>query len=285
MYTYATLQDIQDMATQEGLPLSTLTDAITQRLLSNAQQATATIDLQTSRTFMPLVNTRYYQWDADNFDDAYTLSLGYPLVELTQLEINGSVIDSSTYRTRPRGQYPIWGIQRLRAAGSWRTVYSDYDDEIAVTGIWCDHPDYDRAWIDTLDTVQDAPLSDSATTLTVSDADGIDTTGRTRFSVGQLLRIDDEYLTVINISGNTLTIKRGERRSTATSHTAGATIERFQPKLDIVKATALIAYTTWSGRGKLNRNQERNQTSGTLNIPDEAQTIIAMNRPILIGGV
>jgi len=64
--------------------------------------------------------------------------------------------------------------------------------------------------VDSTDTVQDDPLSDSATTLNVSDGGN--------FEVGETIKIEDEYLRITAINTNTLTVIRGVYGTTAASH-------------------------------------------------------------------
>jgi len=103
--------------------------------------------------------------------------------------------------------------------------------KIAGTLGW--HASYGAAWPASGDTVQDASgLSASATTVTVADADGADASGLTpRFSPGQLLRVESEYLgvLVVNATTNAVTVERGANGSTAASHAKGTAICTFRP--------------------------------------------------------
>jgi hypothetical protein len=84
----------------------------------------------------------------------------------------------------------------LTAANSFVWTHTPVQ-AVTVTGIWGWHDRWATAWRDSSDTVQDNPLSSGSTTLTVTDADGADSTGETpRFQVGHLLKIDSEYLWV-----------------------------------------------------------------------------------------
>jgi len=97
---------------------------------------------------------------------------------------------------------------------------------------------------DTLDTVQDNPLSSSATTLTVSDIDGLDKWGITpRISRGQILRIESEFLevTAVNATGNTATVVRGVNGTTAAAHAQNIQVDKFLPPDPIMQATLIQA--------------------------------------------
>jgi hypothetical protein len=95
-------------------------------------------------------------------------------------------------------------------------------------------------------------LSDSATSLTVSDADGADINGLTpRFAVGSLLKIGSEYIvvTAAAVGTDALTIKRGQRGSTAAQHAQSATIYVFDPYAPAVSATLDLCKWIYEHRG------------------------------------
>ncbi len=107
---------------------------------------------------------------------------------------------------------------------------------MSVTGTWGWHERWSQAWRDSADAVQDNPLSSTATTLTVSDADGADSQQRSpRFQVGHLLRIEDEYLRVLAVDSgaNTLTVQRGVQGTTAAAHAQTTAIEVYQPPREV----------------------------------------------------
>ena len=73
-------------------------------------------------------------------------------------------------------------------------------------------------------------MSSSATTLNVSDG--------TLFSIGQLIRIESEYLAITAISTNALTVVRAIRGSTAASHVQTTAIDIWKPEPAIVRAAS-----------------------------------------------
>ncbi len=63
---------------------------------------------------------------------------------------------------------------------------------------------------------ESGPFSDSDVTLTVDDG--------TKFANGDQLKIDDEILTITNISTHDLTVSRGQSNTTAAAHADGSTV-------------------------------------------------------------
>jgi hypothetical protein len=239
MYTLATLHHLRQRL---GLAASDTADDV--KLLAALQAASAQIERLANRRFSP--RQAVIEHDA-NPRHVTELLLDDDLLELTTLSNgDGSTIapanivtlpdsnaDSPTSVIRLTGGHAfIWDITPLRA--------------IQVSGIWGWHDRYTQAWRSSADTVQNNPLGSSATTLTVADADGADSTGESpRFQVGQLLRIDSEYLRVlaVNTASNILTVLRGVNGTTATTHNQNTAISVYLPPLDI--QLWVVRYAAW----------------------------------------
>jgi len=107
----------------------------------------------------------------------------------------------------------------------------------SVTGIWGYHEDWDNAWWDSQDTVQNATqITAAGTSLTVTDADGVNLLGVTpRFKVDILLKIEDEYLYIIakDTATNVLTVLRGVNGTTAAAHATDTTIYTYHVQDEI----------------------------------------------------
>lgn len=109
---------------------------------------------------------------------------------------------------------------------------------ISVEGIWGWHDRWTAAWVDTRDSVQDDPLTASATTLSVSSSIEADAEGLVpRFQVGGLLQIEEEYLRVIAVNSAThiLTVVRGANGTIAQIHAQGTPIARYAPPPDVAQ--------------------------------------------------
>ncbi len=90
------------------------------------------------------------------------------------------------------------------------------------------------------DAVGDDPLSSSATSITVADADN--------FAVGQTIGIQDEQCYISAASGTTLTVARAQNGTTAASHVITTTIYIYQYPSPIVQATLIQAMRWWKRR-------------------------------------
>ncbi|MEO1286880.1 MAG: hypothetical protein AAFV93_03870 [Chloroflexota bacterium] len=228
MYTLTTLY-----ALRQHLGLEADDTSDDQRLLDALQAASATIERHTRRAFQPRLASIAHDL---NLRDVRELLLKDDLLTLQSIT-NG---DGSSITNDDVIQVAD-SILRLTNGNAFT-----YDEtpvaSILVTGIWGYHPNWAQAWADSGDTVQDVSLSDSTTSITVTDADA---GTALRFQVGQLLRIDDEYLhiTAIDTSTNILTVKRGVNGTVASSHSNGTSIEVYQMPHDVSQLT--LRWALW----------------------------------------
>jgi hypothetical protein len=239
---------------QAQLKLNQVVDADDDELVQQfIYEATGLITQVTGRIFTPYRETRTY--DARDLDQ--TLRLGGDLLELITLTNgNSAVITSSQYALRPNRVYPKYMVELLPSASTMFTYVSDWQDAISVEGIWGYHEDYGRAWVDTLEDVPD--LDASTMTINVSDVAGRDARYRVRFEVGDILRIEDEYLRVVAVTPDdeqdTITVLRGQFGTTAAAHEAGVSIERFAVMRNI--ELACRALVVWLYRNKATQGDE-----------------------------
>lgn len=146
---------------------------------------------------------------------------------------------NTTPRTQIRLVYPnAWGSQF--GVGLSR---EQQEPQIFITGWWGFHSDYANAWVDTLETIPGAGLTASATTLTATDADDLDAGGEQRFEAGNVIRVESELMVVSEISGNVLTLLRGQLGTRAVAHDAGATIQRYRVQEWVREVCVSIAAT------------------------------------------
>lgn len=224
MYTIATLYDIH-----QYLQLADDDTSSDIELLKSLQQASHIVESVTQRRYCPHVESRIASIDTDHPTE---LILPDDLLTLSSLTNgDGSSIDLDHVKLTP--DYDDTPASTLTLTNGETFIYSDSPlNAISISGTWGWHNRWSQAWRDSADTVQDDPLSDSATTISVNDADSADSDGFSpRFQVGHLLQIDSEFVRVLAIDTNTdqLTVLRGVQGTTATSHTQGTAIHTYQP--------------------------------------------------------
>jgi hypothetical protein len=228
--TYATLDALRN---RFGLASTDTGDDA--RLLDKLRQAASQLDRYTGRSFAPLVATRKF-----DYQDRKTLIFrGFDLLSLTSIT-NGdgtTVIDPSAIIPLGGDVGPIWGVE-LNLTLAYFYYLTTKTRCIQVAGIWGWHDDYASAWKSSGDSIPGGGITSSATSFTVTSVSGADAWNLTpRFQVGQLLRVDSEYISVVGVNSgtNTLTVVRGVSGSTAATHTAGTAISVYVPPADIVE--------------------------------------------------
>jgi hypothetical protein len=282
MISYATLDDIKTEAANPSAPTDVTSLATYNRNLTKAGiYASEVIDLLKHFTFAPLINTRYAKVGGDDVE-AYTVILDYPLLSLTSVTLadSASLTVNTDVRAEPRHSMPYRWLQMLNSSNLFTATSStNIVNEVTITGIWGWHSDYGNAWLASGDAVADvAGLSASVKTITVTDADGVGGDGFIpRFSEGNLIRIDSEYMAITGISSNTLTVARGVRGSTAATHLTAATIDVFQADYAIRRAAAKIAVHNYTRRGLTGRVTFDTVRANPVNvdIPPDALEILA----------
>ncbi len=229
MYTIATLQQLR-----QRLGLSADDSADDPRLLAALQAATAQMEAAAVRRFIPrrvsighTINPRY----------PTELVLVDDLLELESLvNEDGNAITPESIVIIPDAACdgPVALIELIDGASF---IWTETPlQAVTVSGIWGWHDRWSQAWRGSSDTVQDVALDSITTTLTVTDADGLDAHGTMpRFQVGQLLRLGTEYLWVtgVDTANDTLTVKRGANGTTAVAQAQYTAIEIYQPPLDV----------------------------------------------------
>jgi hypothetical protein len=238
---YTTYRDARMQAQSDRADDSTF-DALFQRtVMQMVYFVSERLEQETCLIFAPRRETRGYAYNSPAVVTARTLSVDMPLLTLTTLTgADGVVITNSTLR--PRNSTPkgfIW-----LPDGSAFAEGSAPDAEIEVTGEWGFRTG--EGWISSLSSVQNDPfVSAAAAEITVNAADGVDVYLRQpRFAPGQLIRIEAEYVQVIDVdyTTHTLTVLRGQRGTTAAQHVKDTPIDLWE-----VEPTVQRAALVWTG--------------------------------------
>ncbi|MCY4463990.1 MAG: hypothetical protein OXE46_00465 [Chloroflexi bacterium] len=219
MYTIASLHEMR-----RRLALAADDSSADADLLRSLQEASHTIESTTQRRYCPRLATLRVDFDPAERGEVV---LPDDLLELQAIRDQSGEIDTQRIRRLP---------QDADLPASILQIQGGFTGALSIRGIWGWHDRWTTAWRDSHDSLSSAIDAD-AKTLGLADAAGIDATGASpRFKVGQLLRIADEYLRVIDIdsAGSQLTVLRGVNGSTASAHASGLGIDSYAPPPAIV---------------------------------------------------
>lgn len=227
-------------------------------LLSFLISASRFIDVFCKHTFYPTWKVRRYDYSPQNnvvtnigsrLALVDTLKVHDDLLELVELKTdNGTrTIALNDVSLKCGDEYDMTPYDRiiikLEAVSGYFGFSGSPQQAHQVTGVFGYHDNYARAWLSSLDTLA-AGINDTVRLLTVGDAAGADAAGLSpRFKRRQVWRIENEFVEVIEIDGNSIEVERGAFGSTAVAHSSGVAIKVFQPMATIVQATRRI--TNW----------------------------------------
>ena len=203
----------------------------------------ATNGVMPMRHFYPTIATK----DFDHPEDTDLLLLKDDLLEVTTFTTkNGAItITAADYELMTaNGRYNQTPYSRIQMHPDGTQKLFEFNGTSfaanQLVGAWGFHDNWAEAWEDSGDTVTDGSGIDATvTTITVDDADGDDINGIAhRFKHQQLLKIESEYLWVtdVDVTANTLTVRRGMNGSTAATHAQTTAISIFRPMDDVVEA-------------------------------------------------
>lgn len=251
---YCSLEDVKDAL---DFKTTARSDKQMMRLIG---AASAQIEKQMNRSFMPVVGTRYFDWPNLQYAWPFTLHLQRnEVISVTTLVGGGVTIPSTDYYLEPNEYGPPYERIDLRLdKNSFWGGGATWQRNIAVTGVFGYGNDTAPAG-----TLVTAGINASVTTLQVStpslvgtgdtiiiDSEYMTVTGRSNVSTGQTLQtpmtanvgfvavavtdgtkfseddvilLDGERMLVIDVSGNSLTVKRQWDGSALQAHT-GSTI-------------------------------------------------------------
>lgn len=256
-------------------------DALDDKTLQGIiQDASSRIDLMMSKNarrpyFGPWAETRQFILNADSVStylQTFNLPVSSPLLSYSAVSVGGTALSNTALY--PPSETPARGLRITDLNSTWYTNQSTTTSVtfVSITGVWGYHADYSNAWPE-YDTLAAAISTTTATSMTVNDVDGSDPFGFTpRFSEGQLLLIDSEYIEVTkaNAASNTLTIRRGANGSTAATHSNGASIKVWQVDDPVRRVVARQSGLLYARRGAY--QVETIDGVGTVSYPQDLLT-------------
>ena len=247
---YATADELKQVA-PDGLKATT--DQYDTLFITLSERLSRWIDNHTQRMFYPFIDTRYYSVDKNrvhdpDFDDLWIDDL----MEITSVSISEN--DGKTYTALATGDYiPIHG-QDFNSEKSYTLLKVDRNGDLGswpigqrsvrVIGTFNFTDDRSNFFEDTLDEVENNPLTSGGTSLSVNDIDGVDQRGISpRIAPGNLLRMGTEFAEVgtVNATGNTAELVRGVNGSTAAAHAQNTQIDKFMPPEPLKQACIIQA--------------------------------------------
>jgi hypothetical protein len=257
--SYATLNQLKVEGANIEPGDATKLETYNSNLVQYGIRASGVIDRLKNTTFAPLVDTRYIDAFGDNALSSYRLLLNDALMELTSVTLadGTALVVNTDVRSEPRGVSPKRWLQMITSANTFQVTSGEVTNDVVVVGAWGWHSDYDNAWLDSGDTVQNATGIDaSQTTITVTAANGVGGDGfAPRFSPGNLIQIESEWCTIVKVSTDnlTLTVLRGQRGTTGAIHAKETAISVFFADDAICRAAANLAVFMYGSRGKTNQ--------------------------------
>lgn len=254
-----------------------------QQMTDYVRDASVWFENQCYRTFVPYVATETKPYTFRRIVENRLLSTEYgawvlilhdTLLEVDSVVWNGTTLSASQYALDSADDTSAH--TRLLIDKNASTALSDtFNAGVSITGTWAYHEDYTNAYT----VIESVTITDSATSLSVTDADAYETR--------QYLKIEDELLqiTARDTGTNTLTVTRGIRGTTATEHTS-QTVSIYNPMPDVERAVIRIArwlYENRSGRG--NTVQLGDASVILDDMPTAVKATIANYRRLIIGVV
>jgi hypothetical protein len=188
--------------------------------------------------------------------------------------LNGDGEAITDYVLEPANAWPKTRIRLVNGA-VWNTASDGQSEQvISVTGVWGSHNRYNLAWKASGKTVQDNPLTSSATTVTL--------TAITGFEAGQLIKLESEFalVTAVNTVTGTppaattynLTVERGANGSTAASHAKETAISIWQVQGNISQACARLVKWRYVQKDVDTFDKTYNGETGMVSVPTAIPT-------------
>lgn len=218
------------------------------KLLTFCEWARAEIDHRTKRQFYPQIATRKYDYPG-SLD---CLWLDKELISLTTLT-NGDAteITSTYYKLYPYSGPPYWYIELDESQGVIFQYSTTRQQCISVLGVW----GYDEILV-----------SSGATCGTyTANATSVTPSTMSPFAVGDLLKIESEYLYVSALGSSALTVVPAVNGSTAANHSA-KTVYFVRPPEEIVRLATRMAAWRWKQKDAA-FEKTANMSLGIITVP------------------
>lgn len=255
---YCTREDVKSAL---DFKTTTPADAQVDRAIEAASRS---VEGYLHRRFYPWTGTRYFDWPNRQYAASYRLWLeSNELVSVTALTSGGTTISPSDYvlrRADGLDEAPYDHIELLTSSSATFGGGSTHQRDIAITGVygWLDERSVEDLIGNVTDTATTVVLHDPVSVgvgslIRIGDermivtgrsarlqahdlaADLTASNSNTTFAVdsgshfhaGEVILIDGERMLVVDVAGDTLTVRRAWDGSTLAAHTSGAVIYRY----------------------------------------------------------
>ena len=215
-------------------------------------------DIIVNRQFAPTLETRYFDLKTVSKGgqiDGSLLYLADDLLSLTSLTNDEETVAEDDRLLLPRGDVSINRIKLLNNE-AWTLAATDPEDGIAVTGEWGYHHRPSQRWKASGSTLQ-ATVNASTTSITVDNADGVGWRGDApRFSLGQLIKLDDEWMSVRAVTlgedanPDTLTVVRAMQGTIGAAHSSTAVVYIWNPIAEAERFVTRAVLLEYKRRGE-----------------------------------
>jgi hypothetical protein len=237
-------------------------DALVDRAIEAASRA---VDGLLHRQIAPTLATRYFDWPNHQYSRAWRLWLDEnDLISVTSLTSGGTTVSSSDYFLEPVNSGPPYDRVEIDMSSSaafssddtWQRAVSitglwGYTDDNTAVGITAEALDASETGVDVdgptaaqvgvgsvLKVDSERMLVTGRSTLTSgqtlqsdltiqNNAVSVSVTTGSAFAVGEVILLDSERMLIVDIAGNTLTVKRGWDGSPLATH-SGSTIYTYR---------------------------------------------------------
>ena len=235
MYAIATLDDLR-----RHLGLASKDRDADQDLLRKLVEASQLIESLTQRRFCPRLESLAVPLRREL---ANTLLLPDDLLELRAISCGGHSLNMRDVLLLPYDRdSPATMLLLPDDMATWHDPAAS--ESVTLEGIWGWHDRWSEAWRASGETISGEALDANAKSVSANNVAGSDALGFSpRFQLGQLLRIENEYLrlTAIDAQNQRLTVLRGVQGTAAATHPIGAAIDIYQPSAPIRDLTLRYA--------------------------------------------
>lgn len=272
---YASLEDIK----APGM-LNITNNDYDSPLLDAIEEGSRQFDRDTDR-FYYIYETTYYQDGG-----SVRLILDWDVQSITSLKVDmdGSGAYSTSYNLTSTPVdaflYPLNETPKTRLEvnpfGAVGHLGPGLRKSVQITGVFGYGADWPQSYTKDSGTVLSATITSTATTLTVSTGNLIDT--------GNTLRIGSEQIFIYNTPvGLTIPIQRAMNGTTAGTPTTGTSISIYQYPNAVKKAVLIYAMRIWKRRESAFQNQVGNPELGTVTVwkgndPDYDKAVIKYSK-------